>query len=63
MVAKSIAKIYTNIHKPTDYLKPSGNVSPVGLFTYVIYIQHPGTNALTVLMFPYNLFTWVVLSV
>ena len=26
MVAKSIAKMYTNIHKPTDYYLPPGNV-------------------------------------
>ena len=26
MVAKSIAKIYTNIHKPTDYIVSNSNI-------------------------------------
>ena len=38
MVAKSIAKIYTNIHKPTDY---TVGKMKIGLSEKILLLLHP----------------------
>ena len=44
MVAKSIAKMYTNIHKPTDYIANVSNIFKINLFADDTSLFHTHDN-------------------